>query len=169
MKKITLSLGLAVGIIVSGFAQSTYKSAIGGRLSSGYFDLFSASYKIFIGDSPEALEFNVGFKPYNLAYSWVNFSAAVSYQYHFDIQPAPGLKWFIGGGLQAYNSFSGNGAYSGFGLSIFPTGGLDYKFSEIPLNLSLDFRPTIQLIKPYDYYDNFRFAGFGLSARYTLN
>jgi hypothetical protein len=168
MKKINLVLAFVFTVIGHSFAQSTYKSAIGGRLATGYYDLFSASYKFYLGDSPEALEFNLGFKPYSAGYNWVNFSTAVSYQYHFDIQPAPGLKWFIGGGLQAYNSFSSNPAYSGFGLSIFPTGGLDYKFSEIPLNLSFDFRPNIQLIKPYDYYDNFQFAVFGISARYTL-
>ena len=69
MKKIALALSISIGIIGSGFGQSSYKSAIGGRLGTGYFDLFSASYKIFLGDSPEALEFNVGFRTYSIAYN----------------------------------------------------------------------------------------------------
>jgi len=168
MKKLTGTIIISMIIASSVHAQSNYKSAIGGRFGSGYYDIFSASYKIFLGDSPEALEFNFGFRPYSRVYNWVDLSASASYQYHFDIKPVEGLKWFIGGGLTAYNSFSSDSRYSGFGLGIFPTGGVDYKFSEIPVNLSFDVRPTISLIRPYDYYDNFYFANFGLSARYTF-
>jgi hypothetical protein len=168
MKKILGTSILIVLISLAGYSQSTYRHAIGGRIGSGYYDIFSASYKTFLGDSPGALEFNFGFRPYSGAYNWVNLSFSASYQYHFDIEAVEGLKWFIGGGLTAFNSFSSNSSYSGFGLGFFPTGGADYKFSEIPLNISLDFRPTIQIIKPYDYYDNFYFANFGLAARYTF-
>ncbi|MFT4024308.1 MAG: hypothetical protein QM664_11050 [Flavihumibacter sp.] len=54
----------------------------------------------------------------------------------------PGLQWYIGGGVAAYNSFSNKDYYRGFGLGLFPTGGVDYKFGNIPLNVSADFRPT---------------------------
>jgi hypothetical protein len=150
-------------------AQNDYHSAIGARLGTGYYDVFSASYKTFIASSPGAVEFNFGFRPYSITdYSWVNLSLSASYQYHFSI-PVDGLKWYIGGGLVPFYSFSTHSGYAGFGLGIFPTGGIDYKFSDIPLNLSADFRPTIQVIKPYDYYDNVNIANFGISVRYTFD
>ena len=149
-------------------AQSTYQSAIGGRIGDGYADLFSASYKTFVSDKG-AIELNLGFRSYGVPhYSWVDLSFSASYQYHFNIEAVEGLKWFIGGGLVAFNSFSSYSNYSGPGLGIFPTGGADYKFENIPLNLSLDFRPTLVLLKPYNYYNSFYPGNFGLSARYTF-
>ncbi len=149
-------------------SQSNYQSAVGMRVSGGYYDLFSASYKTFITE-PGAIELNAGFRNYSIpGFSWFNLSASASYQHHFNIEPVEGLRWFIGGGLVAVNSFSSYSSYSGFGLGIFPTGGVDYKFAGIPLNLSADLRPTISLIKPNGYYSGFYLGNAGLSARYTI-
>ena len=160
---------ISVVMVSPAFAQQRYEHAIGARIGSGYYDVFSASYKTFIGASPSALEFNLGFKPFNVSnYSWVNLSLSATYQYHINISAVEGLSWFVGGGLTAYNSFSDHAGYSGFGLEIYPTGGVDYQFRDIPLNLSVDFRPGIQIIKPYDYYDNVYFTNFGIAARYIF-
>lgn len=150
-------------------AQDTYKSALGLRIGDGYYDLVSASFKTFLGESPGALELNVGFRDYGvIGYNWFNVSASLSYQYHFDIKPVPGLRWFVGAGVTAFNTFSSYSGYRGFGLGVFPTGGVDYKFSRIPLDVSADIRPTIGIIKPYDYYDDFYVGNFGVAARYTF-
>ena len=165
----------SIGLIVAIFyllsfanAQSTYQSAIGARIGDGYADLFSASYKTFVSDQG-AIEFNLGFRSYGVPhYSWVDLAFSASYQYHFNIEAVEGLKWFIGGGLVAFNSFSSYSNYAGLGLGIFPTGGVDYKFANIPLNLSADIRPTLVLVKPYSYYNTFYPGNFGLAARYTF-
>lgn len=150
-------------------AQDAYKSAVGLRVGDGYYDLISASLKTFLGKSPGALELNVGFRDYGvIGDDWFNLSASLSYQYHFDIKPVPGLRWFVGAGVTAFNTFSSDAYYRGFGLGIFPTGGVDYKFSRIPLDVSADIRPTIGIIKPYDYYDDFYAGNVGLAARYTF-
>lgn len=168
MKKIIRLFVALLFISLISHAQSDYKSAIGLRVSDGYYDVVSASLKTFIHPQG-ALEFNIGFRDYGyIGYSWFNLSASISYQYHFNIEPVEGLRWFIGGGVTAFNTFSSYEDYKGFGVGVFPTGGVDYKFSKIPLNVSADIRPTFAVVKPYSYYDNFYLDNVGLSARYTF-
>ena len=161
-------------LAIGSFAQEggSYKNSIGARLGSGYYDVFAASFKTFL-NAQSALEFNVGFRPYSGHYNshdadWFNMSFSAAYQHHFPIGNIDGFKWFIGGGLTAFNSFSDDPYYRGFGLGIFPTGGVDYKFPKIPLAVSADLRPTIVIVEPYDYYDKFFAGNFGISARYTF-
>jgi len=177
MKKLTTYIiaGLFLSIInLSAHAQddSEYQKGIGLRVGGGYYDLAAVSYKTFLGDGPGAVELNLGFRPYTYSYlsgyNWVNLSFSASYQHHFPIGAVDGLKWFIGGGATAFNTFSKYSNYKGFGLGVFPTGGADYKFKNIPLNVSADIRPTIGIIKPYVYYSSFYAGNAGVSARYTF-
>lgn len=168
MKKIICFIIVLSSLNYTSNAQSTYKSAIGLRVSDGYYDEVAASFKTFLG-SPLALEANIGFRDYGfIGYSWFNLSASLSFQYHFDIKSVAGLRWFIGAGATAFNTFSSYSDYKGFGLGVFPTAGADYKFARIPLDVSADIRPTIAIIKPYDYYNDFYIANVGVSARYTF-
>ena len=170
MKKFS-SLVMALMFLLSAASVKAqdYKSAVGLRIGDGYYDLVSASLKTFLGKSPGALELNIGFRDYGvIGYDWFNVSASLSYQYHFDIKAVEGLRWFVGAGVTAFNTFSSDQYYRGFGLGVFPTGGVDYKFTKIPLDVSADIRPTIGIIKPYDYYDDFYIANFGVAARYTF-
>ena len=155
-------------------AQTTYHSAIGLRIGTGYYDLFSASYKTFLSESASALELNFGVKPSAACCASdqgnntiISFSA--SYQYHVPVASLPGLQWFIGGGIALTNTFSDNSSYRGIGLGLFPTGGADYKFAKIPLAVSVDIRPTFRVTSPAYYnYENFYFPDFGFSGRYTF-
>jgi hypothetical protein len=178
MKKALILVSLSVCCVASSFSQTNYHSAIGLRIGTGYSDLISASFKTFIS-GPGALEFNLGVKPAtdyrtgccvlnNSSYTILSFSA--SYQYHFPVPAVPGLQWFVGGGFTLTNTFSGNSDFSGIGLALFPTGGADYKFGKIPLDVSVDMRPTFRVASPPLYnYENFYFPDFGFSARYTIN
>jgi hypothetical protein len=172
MKRVFLSALALCGLVTAGFSQSDYKSAIGGRISTGYYDVISGSYKTFVTDQG-ALEFNLGFRGRSSGnFDWVTVAFSAAYQHHFDIKPVPGLRWYVGGGISAYNSFSNYDNYKGFGLGIFPTGGIDYKFANIPLNLSADLRPTVSLVDPYDDsykgYKSFNGGNFGVAVRYTF-
>lgn len=172
MKRVFLSAMALIGLATAGFSQSTYKSAIGGRLSNGYYDVISGSYKTFVTEHG-ALEFDLGFRGRSYgAYDFVTVAFSAAYQHHFPIKPVPGLQWYVGGGLTAYNSFSSDDNYRGFGLGLFPTGGIDYKFANIPLNLSADVRPTVSLVDPYDDnykgYKSFNGGNVGVSVRYTF-
>lgn len=168
MKKFALFLMAVVSISASVKAQngSDYKSAIGGRLGSTYYDVLSFSYKSFI-TRQGALEFNAGFGARGYGdYHAATLSAAITYQHHFDIKPVAGLRWFIGGGATIFNTFSKGDRYEGFGFGLYPTGGIDYKFRGVPFNVTADVRPTIHVVGP-GYYNSF-YGNFGIAARYTF-
>ena len=174
MKKL---LGFCIALFfvsMSAYSQNgggDYRGAIGARVGTGYYDLFSASLKTFLSDH-SAIEANLGFGTRSYYYGTlhgngnpVSISASGAFQYHFNI-PVEGLKWFVGGGLTVANSFSDYDEADGASFGIFPTGGVDYKFPKIPLNLTADLRPTVFLVNP-DWYNSF-YASFGISARYTF-
>lgn len=71
---------------------------------------------------------------------------------------APGLSWFYGGG--AYVGFQDHDTYLG------PTGiiGLDYKFNNIPLNLSVDWKPELDILPAINFIPD----AFAVSVRFTL-
>ena len=136
LKKITLAVALIAGCALTSYSQD-YKSAIGLRL--GY--PISASYKTFISD-PGAIEVFAGFRSWT-GYSWFNIGGL--YEHHAEIPGADGLKWYFGGGASAFfwsydSNFIDSGSSTSFGL--LGVIGLDYKFAEAPINLSVDWIPT---------------------------
>lgn len=143
-------------------AQVDYKTAVGGRL--GY--PLAASFKQFINDS-HAFEVYVGARWYS-GYSWTSVSGA--YLVHKPIDSVDGLNYYFGGGASVYFWSFGNGIeFNGFNttsVGIQAYGGLDYKFEDLPLNISVDWIPTV--------FINSFITGFGggfgsVAARYTLN
>lgn len=159
MKKTLFVLAIAMLAIVGTVSAQSYKSAIGARLGSP----FAASYKVFISE-PGAIEIFAGFRGYP-GYSWV--SANALYQHHSPINGVENLSWYVGGGAGVqFWSWKSNALDANTSISIMGVVGLDYKFAEIPLNLSLDWMPT--------YFLGGYIGGFGggygsISARYVLN
>ncbi len=160
MKKFLLLTILGLAICTSAKLQAQdYQSAVGLRL--GY--PLAVSYKTFISEQG-ALEGFAGFRSW-IGYSWVSINGA--YQHHFPISGVDGLQWYAGGGagIQFWNwkgtvLDDGNTSFGIFGAL-----GLDYKFANAPINLSLDWMPT--------FFINGYLSGFGggygsLAARYTL-
>jgi hypothetical protein len=68
-----------------------------------------------------------------------------------------GLQWFYGGG-----AFVGLGGNSNAGIAGII--GLCYKFKDIPIDLSIDWMPRLQIIDNVDFNPN----GVGLSIRFTF-
>jgi hypothetical protein len=167
MKKIMLLLVLCAAAFISNAQKNggDYNAAIGARFGTTYYDIVSFSYKKFT-NAKGALEFNAGFGSHGYGgYNTATLSGALSYQWHFDI-PVEGLKWFVGGGATVFNTFSEGNDYEGFGFGLFPTGGIDYKFPTIPLNLTADVRPTFLVASP-SYYNSV-YTNFGFAVRYTI-
>ncbi len=140
-----------------------YKSAVGLRF--GY--PLSISYKTFINEKA-ALEGIVGFRSYAY-YSWINVGAF--YQHHMAINSVDGLAWYLGGGANVYlwsydNTYYPNNDYASTSFGISGVIGLDYKFKDIPLNLSVDWMPTV--IIGGEFLGGFGGSYGGLSARYIL-
>ena len=160
MKRLLLTVSvIAVMAAFGSLYGQSYKSAIGARLGVP----FAASYKTFISE-PGAIEIFAGFRGYS-GYSWVSANAA--YQHHFPIGSVENLSWYAGAGagVQFWNWKNSALDDSNTCISIMGVIGLDYKFSEIPLNLSVDWMPT--------YFLGGYIGGFGggygsLSARYVL-
>lgn len=107
-----------------------------------------------------------------LGYFWERGGRVTGlYEFNWDINGAPGLKWYVGPGAHIafyndkyYNNVTTGGSYVALGLD--GVIGLDYKFNHIPLNLSADWQPS------FDFGNN-RYNGFGgdfggIAARYTF-
>lgn len=160
--KFRILLVLAIAAISYSADAQDYKSAIGLRL--GY--PLSVSYKTFINDKG-AIELTAGYRSWTY-YNWFNFGAY--YQHHMAIKSVDNLSWYIGGGANAYvwsfdNDYYPNNDFSSFSLGISGVIGLDYKFANIPLNISLDWIPTFFV---NGFGDGFGGGYGGVAVRYVL-
>ena len=161
MKKTLLITMIFLGIVGVSNAQG-YSTAIGARFGSP----LSASFKKFINDSDRAIELNAGYRNFDF-WNWYNVSGAL--QIHKDINDVEGLMWYYGGGASVYfwsfnNDFFGDRSVStSFGVQGYI--GLDYKFANAPVSVTLDWVPTL-FIRGLD--SGFG-AGYGaLAVRYTI-
>ncbi|HSJ67829.1 MAG TPA: hypothetical protein VK921_09145 [Anditalea sp.] len=89
---------------------------------------------------------------------------------HRDIREARGLRWYYGAGAHVgfYNANArrdwGDRDRSYTTVGIDGILGLEYTFVEIPLNLSLDWKPAFDVIGHTQFWGD----GFALSVRYTF-
>ncbi|MBS1667531.1 MAG: hypothetical protein JST58_09150 [Bacteroidetes bacterium] len=152
MRKTTFFIILIVVIGISNRASAQdYKVAIGIRLSSAAPTLSnSVSIKYFMNDR-DAIEGLASFGP-------TRFGIGGLYERHLLIGNTPAFKWYYGGG--GYVGFQSGNAYVG------PTGvvGLDYKFQNAPINLSLDWKPELDIIPAINFVPD----AFGVTARFTF-
>jgi hypothetical protein len=146
-------LVFSIGIISALFNQASaqdYKWAMGLRLSTPSPTISSSvSVKYFVSDNA-AIEGLVSFG--------TRFGIGGLYEVHRLIGGMPNLNWFFGGG--AYIGFQYNLVYTG------PTGiiGMDYKFDNAPVNISLDWKPELDISPAIAFIPD----AFALSIRFTL-
>jgi hypothetical protein len=150
MTRITFFCLLAV-LLTTGLQVSAqdYRFAVGIRLSNSTPTLNnSITGKYFITEK-SAVEGIVSFG------SRFGIGGLVELYQPFSVQ---GLSWFYGGG--AYVGFQGGSTYLG------PTGilGMDYKFSNVPLNISIDWKPELDIIPDINFVPD----AFALSVRFTI-
>ena len=131
-------------------ATAQYNSAAGIRFED---DWFLGTYKMNMNDRMSVEGFG-GFDS-NRFISLYKIGAA--FQLNTEIPDVESLRWFYGAGAALI--FGDASGVHGFG-----TGGLDYTFAEIPLNLSFELMPGIY----FGDYDNEFEIDFALSARYVL-
>jgi hypothetical protein len=131
--------------------SSTYTTALGVK-----FYPTGITLKHFISDK-HALEglgyfYNYGFRITGL------------YEIYGDINNAPGLRWYIGPGAHVgfYNTKYGGGSSVGVDGVL----GLDYKVTNAPLNLSLDWQPSFEFGENFNNGFSGGWGGFGI--RYTF-
>jgi hypothetical protein len=159
MKKLITIMCLTViatiGIYSTSNAQG-YRNAIGGRFGTAN----GITFKTTLGGN-KMLDLIANFRS-NDGYDY--FRVTGLYEIYNPIQGAQGLNYYygLGGsvGSRTRKWDDKNQAY----LAIDGVLGLDYKFAEAPLNLSLDWKPAIELA-PGTEFDS---SGLGLSIRFTF-
>jgi hypothetical protein len=158
MKKLLLLSLFSAAIIFSASSQS-YKTGIGVRLSSSPAMVNnSISLKHFLNER-SAIEALFSFGD--------PLAIGALYEVHKPFS-TEGLQWFYGGGgyLGFVKSWNPNKQRNETDANFGAQGvlGLDYKFANIPLNLSLDWKPELNLVSDI----NFEPAAIGLTARFTF-
>jgi len=150
MKRIILSLLIAGALMFSTSVKAQdYRFAMGVRLSNSSPTLNnSISGKYFITDK-SAVEGLVSFGS--------RFGMGALLEIHKPLS-VEGLRWYYGAG--AFVGFESGDTYLG------PTGaiGLDYKFKSAPINLSLDWKPELDIIPDINFVPD----AFGLTVRFTF-
>lgn len=155
MRKIFLFL--AFQLFFTGLnAQQSYKTALGMRINGG----LGITAKHMLNDKA-AIE--------GILYTrWGGLNLTGIYAVHYPVFKEPGFRFYIGGGSHL-GFFDGNknpwwddnDQHAVWGLD--GQIGLEYTFDEIPLNLSLDWKPAINILGS----DDFWYGDAGISVRYT--
>jgi hypothetical protein len=150
-KQITMKKTIAIFLITfcGFFSAIAQENTLGIRLTSGA----EISYQRLLNEK-NRLELNFG-------WGWNTTALTGFYQW---VNPlTEGLKWYIGPGasLGFYNNNGKNGTNIGIGGTI----GIEYNF-DIPLQLSLDWRPMLNFGGSYD--SNYGSTNIGLGIRYRF-
>ncbi|MEP7278648.1 MAG: hypothetical protein ABI813_08405 [Bacteroidota bacterium] len=151
MHKLMIVLFVTGSLSIASLHAQDYKLGLGIRFSNASPTLSnSVSVKYFIREN-SAVDALVSF-------GGSRFGIGGLYEIHTPLNATAGLKWYYGGG--GYIGFQDHDTYLG------PTGvvGLDYKFENIPLNLSLDWKPELDIIPRINFVPD----AFGLTARFTI-
>ena len=160
MKKIiSVSLFLAAIVFTTGVSAQSYKTGVGVRLSSSQAMVNnSISLKHFLNER-SAIEALFSFGD--------PLAIGALYEVHKPFS-TEGLQWFYGGGgyLGFVKSWNPNKNRNETDVNVGAQGviGLDYKFTNLPLNLSLDWKPELNLVSDI----NFKPAAVGFTARFTF-
>jgi len=160
MKKLFFALLFTASLFVSKpLIAQEYRTALGVRLSSSAAMVNnSVSLKHFLTER-SAIEALFSFGD--------PLSLGALYEVHKPLSAA-GIQWFYGGGgyvgfVKEFNvNKNRNETNTNFGaMGVL---GLDYKFTNIPLNLSLDWKPELNIVSDI----NFEPSAIGFTARFTF-
>jgi len=138
MKKLLIASVLMLAFAIASNAQD-YKTSLGIRAGLP----IGITAKHFLSDN-YAVEGILGSR-------WGGFVVTGLYEVEHWTGQYPALNWYWGGGAhlgtwaQGYNPRVA-AAYTGAVIGIDGVVGLEYTFDELPLNLSLDLMPSINLI-----------------------
>lgn len=163
MKKLFFTAFMLIGLAFNTQAQDISKNALGLRLGDNDGFGGEISYQRGLSDN-NRLELDLGWRNSNDIDA---IKIAGLYQWVWNIEG--GFNWYagVGGGLGTWNYNKNN--YKDDGSFFFAAGdiGIEYLF-DIPLQLSLDFRPEIYFGGDYaDYNDNFG-PDIALGIRYRF-
>ena len=149
MKKFILVIAAVLGMAVVASAQPRalgIRAGFGGELS----------YQHSLGEN--FAEFDLG---------WWSNGVSLAAAYDFSIAPVGPFNFYAGPAAHVftygYTNDNGNAA-TGFNLGIGAQAGLEYTFSAIPLQVSLDWRPMLTLLNGI----GFGWNSLALGLRYAF-
>jgi len=155
MQRIFLAFALLF-CSVSVFSQNNYNQALGVRLVGGT----TISYKNYFGGSNN-MELQVAF--------WKNGTRVGGlYEFNHPVSGMNGLNFILGPGIHfgrwngKYKDQHSDAKGSEFGIDGII--GLDYGFPKIPINISIDWQPSLILAGGSDFTPNLG----GIGIRYTF-
>ncbi|MES2411192.1 MAG: hypothetical protein V4535_07075 [Bacteroidota bacterium] len=168
MKKIILSAFMLIGLAFSAQAQDISKNALGLRIGDNDGFGGEISYQRGLGDN-NRLELDLGWR------NSKNVDAIKLvglYQWVWNIDG--GFNWYagVGAGIGSW-SYNGPGDPDPDGGTFLLAAGdigIEYNFKEVPIQLSLDFRPELYFgdnRSEFDDYDNFG-PDIALGIRYRF-
>ncbi|MDQ8003595.1 MAG: hypothetical protein REI64_02280 [Pedobacter sp.] len=160
MKKLLFTIIAGVALFTMNLSSANaqeYKNAIGGRFGS----YNGVSFKTGLNKGA-MLELIGNFR----SSSGVNYAQLTGlYEIYNPIGGAPGLNWYYGvGGSIGSMKWKHHNNDSDIYLGVNGVLGLDYKFNGAPINLSLDWIPTLRLTPDTDFYS----GDIGLGVRFTF-
>lgn len=163
MKKLLFVLALVAGTVLVSNAQ---ERAIGLRGGYGVEVTFQTPV------NSNRLELDLGM--YGGGHG---FNLSGIYQWVKPISAFPeGFNWYYGVGAEvgiwswdSYN-YTTNKTENESNLALGIDGqiGIEYNFADLPLQISVDWKPSIGFVSGYDNYDNFRYSGFAGAIRYRF-
>lgn len=157
MRTIGITLLTTILFATTAYAQAPYDRALGVKFPGG----LSLTYKKFVADTRNL---EAQFTAWHQG-----FRVAGLYEFNFYVfDKVPELSWFVGPGAHIgfwkpeddttknYNSHADVGIDGIIGL--------DYKFKNAPINVSIDWQPTVTLIGNAGFTPVFG----GIAVRYTF-
>lgn len=172
MKKVLLAL---VAVFTMGMAANAQNS-LGLRIetdgSNGdlYFGSTELSFQHGMGAKRVELDLGFGNHDYS-SYDYTHFCLTGVYQWTGNF--VDNFGWYLGvGGQLGFWSYDYDNDYfysdkSGAILSVAGQAGIEYNFQKVPLQLSLDWRPLMEIVGPSDGFD-FHYGNVGLGVRYRF-
>lgn len=154
MKKIPLLLFAFICLVITAANAKTYRTALGAKFYTGDGSIGGINIRHMTA-THTALEGSLLF-----------FSGGIGieglYEYQGPITGAEGLNYFVGGGgMLGFGTGRYNNNSTSFALRL--TGGVDYKFAEAPIDVSLSFDPFFYLA-PYTGSN----LSLGIGLRYVI-
>ncbi len=151
MKKIIFTIIFASSLMLSGKLNAqSYSAAVGAKLTFGFYGTYKMEFKENLyADIYGGLAYGLG--------------GGVALELHKPIEDVDNLYWYVGAGVNGgiHPSYA---TRSGVRIGVNTVIGIDYTFDEIPLNLSFDWMPGLNIVGGlYPIV-----SSGGLSARYIL-
>lgn len=147
MKKARIALLFSLSFFFFTAESQAQDYTLAGGVRLGYPT--SLSLKYFITES-SALEGFVGRRGYSyLSFGYRSNVVGGAYLMHFplEIDELPGLKWYVGAGASMFIYSYDNGIADvdrvDSSLALHAFGGLDYALEDVPINISVDWSPTL--------------------------